>query len=71
MEEKACQATQEELRESNRRCWSPPCKKTAWFQDWGGWNWCVKHTWREIVTNETWGNMWFEIRKMKVRWPFN
>ena len=64
------QATKKELQEKYRKCWSPKCNSTAWFQDWSGWNWCIKHTWREIVTNETLSSMWFEIKKLRIRYPF-
>lgn len=68
--EKTCKTPRKDLIEHYRRCWSPPCKKSAFFQDWGGWNWCWKHAWREIIINETWGDVWFEIKNMKVRNPY-
>ena len=66
----AKQATKADLKENKRRCWSPPCNKSAWFEDWGGWHWCWKHTWREILQNETIQSKWFEIKTLKIRWPF-
>lgn len=39
------QATPEEIKEHKRKCWTPDCKKTAYFEDWTGWRHCFKH-WR-------------------------
>lgn len=62
------QATKEDLKESKRKCWSPNCKKTAWFQDWCGWNWC----WYHAYFNGRWGggNKWFWFKTLKIRNPF-
>lgn len=61
------QATQEELKEQKRCCWNPACKKTAWFQDWSGWHWCPRHAFDHWYYGD---NRWFEIKKLKLRWPY-
>ncbi|HEX9503596.1 MAG TPA: hypothetical protein VF974_04730 [Patescibacteria group bacterium] len=67
-ESEAKQATPEEMREHKRKCWNSACKKTAWFQDWAGWNWC----WYHAYYNNRWGggNRWFEFKTLKLRWPY-
>jgi len=68
MNQRVGQATKDELKEYHRKCWSPSCKRTAWFEDWGGWCWCAYHAyfhWR-------WGGgrKWFEFKTLKLRWPY-
>lgn len=68
--DEAKQSTKEEIKESNRRCWCPHCKRTAWFQDWRGWNWCYIHAIREIRLGETIRSKWFRFRTLKLRNPY-
>lgn len=63
-------ASGHELKEKKRKCWSPPCKRSAWFEDWGGWHWCWKHAIRAVQQRETYANKWYEFKKLKIRYPF-
>lgn len=62
------QATKEDLKRNKKRCWCPDCKGTAFFQDWCGWNWCLKHAWREIILSEN--TKWFTFTRMRIRNPY-
>lgn len=62
------QTPEKDLIAGIRRCWCPECKKPAFFEDWGGWHWCYKHAWREIIDKES--NFWFNFSRMRVRWPY-
>ena len=70
MKKEARQATKADLRRGKRRCWSPPCRGIAWFEDWSGWHWCFKHMIREIKSNETSQGKWYEFINFKIRFPF-
>lgn len=59
----ACQATPEEIAAERRRCWSPPCQRRAFFEDWGGWRWCWKHFYRELQQSD---HKWFELKKVRI-----
>lgn len=64
------QATKEQLKESHRRCWWVGCKKSAWFQDWAGWNWCFEHIVMEIKQGESFASRWFRFKNTKIRNPY-
>jgi hypothetical protein len=70
IEERAYQATPEEIEAGRRKCWTPSCKRRAWLEGWDGWRWCFR-CW---IYNLRWsggntGSKWLDIRTVKLYWP--
>lgn len=61
------EASLDELNQQAKRCWWTTCKKRAWFEDWTGARFCLKHT------HYTWkwggGNKWFGFKNLSIYWP--
>lgn len=57
------QATKEEIKERNRKCWWTGCNKSARFEDWTGYRHCFYHTWYVWKNSE---NKWFNLKTLKI-----
>ena len=66
MEGQCSQATPQDLRRQRIKCWWTTCKRRAWFEDWCGWRYCPYHIYYTIRWGG--GNIWFDIKKLKIYW---